>query len=1206
MKPNRKLKKPQQTTYSTFDLEEVIGLTVTNGNGLASSVFDTKAVYVAGCVVVVYDVVIGAQSHVMVSGRMPKPLTCVALSKDGCYIAAGESGHQPAVIVWNSATLASVSALKGHRYGVACIAFSPDGKHLVSIGTPQDGFLCLWDWRSGVLVKKVKACSSLSDVASVSFSADAKLILTAGKRHLKIWTVGLSTKSRAKTEAVSLTIHGKTVNLGHHKGCTFIAITSPFKFFWNLAGGKGDELVPIYALTDSGVLCLLQSGLTITQSVNIKVEKGYALSASQDFVACACNNGLVKLYTIGSLEYAGSLHYSEGKESKKTTDTSPDAIACQFSTSEKLVVVYRDHSLYIWNIFGKLQATKCCVLVSHSGCIWDIKNLSCENMHDPSLACVARGCTGGVAFATCSADGTIRLWDLILQSVPTESRFTLAPGQHHIVTEPLGTLCLVSAGTFERESVVSGVITKGYRSMAVSSDGKHLAAGDSDGNLHIFNLHTSDYTCIQKAHEAEILSLNFSFPVEKGIDSVEDLESYYYLASGGRDRMMHLFDVNRNYDLIASTDDHSASVSSVKLTGNGRKIVCCSDRSLIFRDVAGRDMNYAISQSHQPKASHGTIYDIAVDPTTETAVTVGQDKKINMFDVATGQVIRSFKHGGEFGDPIKVALDPSCSYVACSYSDRSICMYDFMSGEMVARAMGHGEAINGIIFLPDCKHLVSVGSDGCIFVWKVPALMTSRMLQKIKENSRSLSPTTIAQCPTMNRIKFYEENYLRQRSADSAVVCEDNYSKETPTFRFSVSRLPHWAKSKVNSPLGIPMDPISSEIHGQEEHSPSKSNSGGNAIVNLALHTPSNHNQRLSRSSSYPSNNKDSTTQGTCRSFALDKRWLTIHTVCLDLLNSPEVYSMKEQLVPLSSDLSQGPTQDRTSYDSNSDAGKAVCINDPIRLNDSVCLTHKSGQHHSVKGFACESLEQLQLSTSVNQVADNSTNSKIEAPKSSARKSYSARFTVRRDLLHGQKLVLDSPINKLGELTNRGKETKVNNIADSSVVTEHADSERGSSNPQCMIGLKSPQNLLSLNHFASQSNSSPPLSKSTEVKTSKIKDQQQECDIITNKKHMTFNACKEALRTLEASSKTALQAFSRLRDITSTQENPEGYEVQFYAEAAEILPSIAKNVHEIAKFASSCGADKVDIPGFEPLLGKFAESLSQRVIELLKENCTSL
>lgn len=55
------------------------------------------------------------------------------------------------------------------------------------------------------------------------------------------------------------------------------------------------------------------------------------------------------------------------------------------------------------------------MLVSHSACIWDVKNLCCENMHDPSLACVARGCTGGVSFSTCSSDGTIRLWDLALQ-----------------------------------------------------------------------------------------------------------------------------------------------------------------------------------------------------------------------------------------------------------------------------------------------------------------------------------------------------------------------------------------------------------------------------------------------------------------------------------------------------------------------------------------------------------------------------------------------------------------------------------------------------------------------------------------------------------------------------------------------------------------------------------------------------------------------
>lgn len=137
-----------------------------------------------------------------------------------------------------------------------------------------------------------------------------------------------------------------------------------------------------------------------------------------------------------------------------------------------------------------------------------------------------------------------------------------------------------------------------------------------------------------------------------------------------------------------------------------------------------------------------------------------------------------------------------------------------------------------------------------------------------------------------------------------------------------------------------------------------------------------------------------------------------------------------------------------------------------------------------------------------------------------------------------------------------------------------------------MISSNSTENLLiSANNITFQSNPRFSLSQSTEVKTTNIKDQQK-CDFIINEKYKTFNACKEALRTLDYSSKTALQVFSRLRDITSTNENPQGFEAQFYAEAAEMLPSIAKNVHEIAKLATSCGLDKTDIPGFEPLMDK--------------------
>ena len=71
-------------------LEEVIGLTTKGANGLASSSSSSKCVYIAGCVAVVYDVDSGTHSNLVVSHRMPKPLSCIAVSPNGKFVAAGE------------------------------------------------------------------------------------------------------------------------------------------------------------------------------------------------------------------------------------------------------------------------------------------------------------------------------------------------------------------------------------------------------------------------------------------------------------------------------------------------------------------------------------------------------------------------------------------------------------------------------------------------------------------------------------------------------------------------------------------------------------------------------------------------------------------------------------------------------------------------------------------------------------------------------------------------------------------------------------------------------------------------------------------------------------------------------------------------------------------------------------------------------------
>lgn len=148
--------------------------------------------------------------------------------------------------------------------------------------------------------------------------------------------------------------------------------------------------------------------------------------------------------------------------------------------------------------------------------------------------------------------------------------------------------------------------TNAPRALALNAYDNHLAVGDRCGKIRIYNLKDMSEISVIQAHSAEILTLSYSQPMRQTDDGiwVVDVDAVMsesdsssnkplvLLASAGRDRLIHIFDASSNYSPVKTLDNHSSSVTIVKFTLDGQKILSCGgDRTLVFSSVNGHDIS---------------------------------------------------------------------------------------------------------------------------------------------------------------------------------------------------------------------------------------------------------------------------------------------------------------------------------------------------------------------------------------------------------------------------------------------------------------------------------------------------------------------------------------------------------------------------------------------------------------------------------------
>jgi len=279
-------------------------------------------------------------------------VTSVAYSPDGKYLLTG--GEDQTLKLWDAATGKEILTYVGHRGAVTSIAFSPDGN--LAVSGSSDGTLRLWDVASG---HQVQATAGLGwKITSVAFSPNGRIVASAADdNQVKLWQLPNVLPVR------SLTGHGWRV--------TSVAFSPDGNF--SLSGSE-DDSVKLWDVTKGEEVRSFRNGLANVTCVAFSPDGHFGLSGGRD--------KLVKVWNLDN-----------GREILRLAGHTQPVRSVAFSHDGRFAVsASEDGTVKVWDLStGKVFRT----FTGHTGAVTGVA--VSPNGHN---------------IASASADGTVKIWQL--------------------------------------------------------------------------------------------------------------------------------------------------------------------------------------------------------------------------------------------------------------------------------------------------------------------------------------------------------------------------------------------------------------------------------------------------------------------------------------------------------------------------------------------------------------------------------------------------------------------------------------------------------------------------------------------------------------------------------------------------------------------------------------------------------------------------
>ncbi|KAJ6605467.1 hypothetical protein DFH09DRAFT_967241 [Mycena vulgaris] len=586
--------------------------------------------------------------------------------------------------------------LRGHSKGVRSVAFSPDGRHIVS--GSSDFTIRIWDANSQQQIGEPLHGSD-SEVGCAAFSPDGQYIVVGSSdRIVRIWDA-------SSREQIGEPLRG-------HTGSVACAAFSPSGR--SIASGTTDGEVRIWDTETH-----LQIGEPLPHPRNLQ-----SVSFSPDGRHIISNAGRVLLWDVASQQLLRELSSS----SFSSLAFSPD---CRYivythgpnismgilevSMQQQIGEALRGHRSYLECAAFSSDGRRL-VSGSHDTTIriWDVYNQQqigeALHGHTTVVRCVAFS-PDGQRVVSCSAlDNKVFIWDAESQSQVQQTVPVLEDSKAYVTSvafSPDG-MQIISAGGYDHTIHIWDTHShqqireplrghkKRVKSIAYSPDGKYIVSAANDSTVRIWS--SDSY---QEVGEPRVHGHDLMTSVTISPDGRQIISAGY--------GSIYIWDVNRQQegaDRRCNREAHCLAFSP-----NGKYFVSGHnyESSLWIWDPQG-------DQLGEPMDGHTLgVEAVSFSPNGKYLVSASRDHSLRLWDPEKRSQIGEPLHG-HLDSVISVAFSPDGSFIVSGSADRAVGIWDTETQQQSGRQLwDHPAAVRSVAVSPNGKYIISGSAD--VRIW---------------------------------------------------------------------------------------------------------------------------------------------------------------------------------------------------------------------------------------------------------------------------------------------------------------------------------------------------------------------------------------------------------------------------------------------------------------------------------------------------------